>query len=988
MFKRLFVLAGVLALLALPAFPQTNPTGTLSGKVLDPQGLPVPGATVSADSPALQGIRSTTTSVNGDYIIPFLPPGDYVISVELSGFGTIKQPTRIVIGQTVTVDATLAPATVTETVQVTAESPADFGQKATVATNFKAALIEQLPLQRTLQAAAALTPGVESSGPQGALVISGAPSFENVYMINGVVVQDNIRSTPFNLFIEDALQETTTTIASVSAEYGRFGGGVVNAITKSGGNEFSGSFRTTFENDKWTALTPYPNDRRTNDKIPTYEATLGGPILKDKLWFFGATRLRDFKETLTTGFTFLNYAHELNEKRYEGKLTFSPTTKHTFKGAYTWIDNAENGNKFSTIMDLASLVNRTLPQKLLSLNYTGILRPNFFMELQYSSRKFSFENSGSTFTDLIQGTLLLDRSRNNARYNSPTFCGVCGPETRDNNDFIVKGSYFLSTQSTGSHNLVAGLDMFDDKRKVNNHQSGSDYRVYTTSSILQPDGTVIPVIAPSTTFIRWTPIFENSLGNRFRTWSVFLNDSWTLDKNFSFNLGLRWDKNDGKDASGNAVIKDSAWSPRLSVTWDPKGDGEWTLNASYSKYVTSIANGIGDSQSVGGIPATIDFDYLGPAVNTGNPANPVPTDQALQTLWDWFFANGGTNRPTRGAPSIPGVTTQIQDTLASPNVKEFVLGASRRLGSKGLARIDAVYRKYGDFYAQRTDLSTGKVTDAQGNVFDLAIVENAASGDLKRTYKALNFQVSYRVQQHLTLGGNYSLANTNGNVDGETGPSGPVTAGIYNFPEYFDPSWSFPIGDLLTDVHHRLRAWTIWRLPVSQSLGNFDLSGLYYFNTGTPYGSSGSVNTRPYVTNPGYQNPPATETYYFEPRDTYRMENLHRFDLALNWAHKIGIGNAEIFFRGRVLNVFNRDALTNATGGAERTGEAGCGTGGCINLTINTANNNTSLLPFNPFTETPVEGVNWSKGSSFGQATSRFAYQYPRSYDFSIGFRF
>jgi hypothetical protein len=987
MLKRLFVLSGALALLALPAFPQTNPTGTISGKILDQQGLAVPGAVVSVESPVLQGTRSATTSTNGDYIIPFLPPGDYTVSVEMSGFGTVKEPARVVIGQTITIDASLAVSTLTETVEVTAEANADFGQKAQVATNFKAELIEKLPLLRTFQAAAALTPGVESTGPQGALIISGAPSFQNVYMINGVVVQDNIRSTPLNLFIEDALQETTTTIASISAEYGRFGGGVVNAITKSGGNEFSGSFRLSFENDKWRALTPYPNDSRSNDTIPTYEATLGGPVLKDKLWFFGATRLRDFQETRTTGFTFINYDRQLNEKRYEAKLTFSPTTKHTLKGAYTWIDNAENGNSFSTIMDRASLVNRTLPQKLLSLNYTGILRPDFFVELQYSSRKFSFENSGSTFTDLVQGTLLLDRSRNNARYNSPTFCGVCGPEQRDNNDFIVKGSYFLSTQSAGSHNLVAGLDVFDDKRLSNNHQSGSDYRVFTTSAILQGE-TVIPVIEPNTTFIRWTPIFENSQGNRFRTSSVFLNDSWTLDKNFSFNLGLRWDKNDGKDASGNAVVKDSALSPRLSVTWDPKGDGEWTVNASYSKYVTSIANGVGDSQSVGGIPATIDFDYLGPAVNTGNPANPVPTDQALQTLWDWFFANGGTNRPTRGAPDIPGVTTQIQDTLASPNVKEFVLGASRRLGSRGLARLDGVYRRYGDFYAQRRDTSTGKVTDDQGNVFDLAIVENAANGDLERKYKALNFQISYRVHDRLTLGGNYSLADTKGNVDGETGPGGPTTALIYDFPEYFDPSWTFPVGNLATDIRHRARTWAIWRLPVASSLGSFDLSGIYFFNTGTPYGSAGNVNTRPYVTNPGYENPPATRVYYFEPRDTYRTENLHRVDLALNWAHRIGIKNAEVFFRGRVLNVFNRDALTNQTGGGERTGDAGCGTGGCINTTINTNNNNSSLVRFNPFTETPVEGVNWSKGSSFGQATSRFAYQYPRSYDFSVGFRF
>jgi hypothetical protein len=983
--NRLFVLAGALVLLALPAFPQTNPTGTISGKIVDQQGLAVPGAQVTVQSPVLQGTRSATSSVNGDYIIPFLPPGDYTVTIEMSGFGTVQSPARVAIGQTATIDASLALSTVTETVEVTAESTADFGQKAQVSTNFKQELIEKLPLGRTFQAAALLTPGVQNTGPQGALAISGAMSYQNLFMINGVTVQDNIRSTPFNLFIEDALQETTTTTAAVSAEFGRFGGGVVNAITKSGGNEFSGSFRLTFENDDWTALTPYPGDKRSDDVIPTYEATLGGPILKDKLWFFGATRLRDFREARQTTTTLIDYDRQLNEKRYEGKLTFSPTTKHTFKGAYSWIDSAEDGNVFGNIMDIASVVNRTLPQRLLSLNYTGIVSPSFFVEAQYSSRSFKFENSGSQFTDPIKGTLLLDQSRGNNRYNSPTFCGVCGPEGRDNQNVVLKASYFLSTASAGSHNLVGGVDVFDDKRKVNNHQSGSDYRIFTTSAIIQGE-TLFPVL-DSRSFIRWTPIFEESQGNRFRTWSFFLNDAWTLDKHWSFNAGLRYDKNDGQDASGNEVVKDAAWSPRLAATFDPKGDGTWTASASYAKYVTAIANSVGDSAAAGGQPATIDFDYLGPTVNTGSPANPLPTDQALQILWDWFNANGGTNRPIRGTPSVPGVNFQVGDRLSSPNVQEFTLGLSRRLGTRGLVRVDGVFRTYGEFYALQRDLSTGKVQDQFGRSFDLGIYGNV-NEPLERKYKGVNAQLSYRPIDALNIGANYTLSKTEGNFDGETGASGPGASGILSYPEYFETDWNLSYGNLVTDVRHRARLFGTWRLPLSPSIGNFDLGGIYIFNSGAPYAVSGLVDTRPYVTNPGYATPPASQTYWFQARDFYQVEDLHRVDLSLNWARRIGIRKAEIFFRGRVLNVFNRDAFTNATGGAERTGEAGCGTGGCIDTTILTNRTDSTLARFNPFTETPVEGVNWKKGTAFGNANSRYAYQYPRSFDFSIGFRF
>ena len=96
-----------------------------------------------------------------------------------------------------------------------------------------------------------------------------------------------------------------------------------------------------------------------------------------------------------------------------------------------------------------------------------------------------------------------------------------------------------------------------------------------------------------------------------------------------------------------------------------------------------------------------------------------------------------------------------------------------------------------------------------------------------------------------------------------------------------------------------------------------------------------------------------------------------------------------MFFRGTIINVFNRDELTNFAGGAlPGSGQTGCGTSGCINLTVQTNANASSLARFNPFTDTPVEGVNWRKGATFGQATSRFAYQTPRTYQFSVGLRF
>jgi outer membrane receptor protein involved in Fe transport len=640
-------------------------------------------------------------------------------------------------------------------------------------------------------------------------------------------------------------------------------------------------------------------------------------------------------------------------------------------------------------MDFDSLVNgRATPQQLISANYTGIVSPKFFVEGQYSRRNFTFVHSGSLFTDPVKGTLLIDQSRNNARYNSPTFCGVCDDEKRDNQNVTAKATYFASTGSLGAHNVVVGFDLFDDKRFANNHQSGSDFRVLTTSAIIQ--GTTLFPVLDDRTIIRWTPILVGSEGNRFRTYSGFINDAWSLNRHVSFNLGLRYDKNSGVDSQGGAVVKDSAISPRVSATFDPKGDGAWTFNAAYAKYVAAIANSIGDSGSAGGQPATIDFTYLGPPVNTGNPSNPVPIDAALTTLFGWFDASGGTNRTTRGAPSIPGLNVRINESLKSPNSREFTLGATRRLGSRGSVRVDGIYRKFQDFYITRIDQTTGKVQDQFGRNFDLGLVQN--NNDLRRTYRGVNFQISYRPTARLGLSGNYTLGELKGNAEGENGGSGPTTATnqIIRYPEYYVPSWNFTEGDLNADVRHKARMWATYDVPMPSVVGSLTVGVLQYFNTGTPYGAQGTVDTRPFVAgNPlGYASPPATVNYYFTPRDAFHMDKLWRTDLALTYAHKLGVKKSELFARFTTVNLFNRHGLTNFWGGTNSELDLGCGTGGCISTTVQTNANVSTIPAFNPFTAQPVEGVNWRKAATFGQPTSRFAYQTPRTIQFAVGLRF
>src|SRR6185369_5126119 len=132
-----------------------------------------------------------------------------------------------------------------------------FVETAQVATNFNQELIANLPTARDINATMMLAPSVHPTGPSGSYSIAGAQTFENLFLVNGVTVNENLRGQAYDLYIEDAIQETTVATAGVSAEYGRFGGGVVNIITKSGGNMFSGSFRDTLNNDKWRKKTPF-----------------------------------------------------------------------------------------------------------------------------------------------------------------------------------------------------------------------------------------------------------------------------------------------------------------------------------------------------------------------------------------------------------------------------------------------------------------------------------------------------------------------------------------------------------------------------------------------------------------------------------------------------------------------------------------------------------------------------------------------------------
>ena len=175
-------------------------------------------------------------------------------------------------------------------------------------------------------------------------------------------------------------------------------------------------------------------------------------------------------------------------------------------------------------------------------------------------------------------------------------------------------------------------------------------------------------------------------------------------------------------------------------------------------------------------------------------------------MFDWFNANGGPTLPLTGSPSVRGVTPQvIGGSLDSPYVWEYATGVNRQFGSRAAVRADFVYRDYGGFYVQRVDTTTGAAVDTrsfapasvQGRAYDLALLENDNDGLLNRQYTGLSLQAQYRAGTRFDFGGNYTISRAWGNVEGETVPNGPITAGtsgreaVFSYPEYRG-EWNYP----------------------------------------------------------------------------------------------------------------------------------------------------------------------------------------------------
>lgn len=971
--RRAFVLS-VLLVFALTTRAQT--TASLTGIVKANE--PLAAARVVVTSPSLQGERATLTGPTGAYSFAALPPGPYKIRVSYDGFRTTEQRATLELGQTTRADITLRTG-MEDSITVYPETSPEVYEPQ-IATTLTLREIDRLPVQRNQLATAQLAPGVNGNTlSNGVLSISGGPGYDNLVLINGVVVNENTRGQMRPMYVEDAIQETTVLTGAVSAEYGRFTGGVVNTITRSGGELWSGSVRDSLSNPSWSAQSPAREEREDNLNH-VFEATLGGSISHDRLWLFTAGRWAKndtARQTIaipagpgSSASTPISYTESNDQKRFEGKLTGRVSASHSVVASYFGIDTATENSRFTNnVYDLASLTERNDPDSLAAIRYDGVFGPNVLVEAQLARRTMGL-SSGATATDLINGTVLMDRANSNARFNSPSLCAICEDEQRDNTDILVKAHAFLD-RGLGTHDVVAGIDRFEEQHLLDEHQSGSDFALFVSRAQFK-DGVIYPVITPTNqngggTFIRWMPVNVAARDSHLRTDSIFINDTWNLTPHWMISAGARYDRNRAEDADGSIAANDRRVSPRLAVQYDLAANGRHRVNATYAEYASRVADSIATSNQLAGSAAAIDFAYRGPQINSTSLT--VPLAEALRMVFDYFNnTQGGVanrnaqNLRANGSRDVPGYSTYFDGTLSTPYVREYTVGYGTEFLYNGFARVDFVSRDWRDFYAFNIDRDTRHVTTPLGIPVDLALVRN--TNDLERTYRGVHLQMRYAIR-HFDAGVHYTWSKLRGNDDGETatGPSANIVPSLY-YPEFMSYAQNNPIGYLRGDQRHRARAW------VGYTRGAFSASVLQTFDSGLAYSISGAINVAPYATNAGYASIP-NGRYFFSERGALRTDDVTSTNLALRWQQAV-LG-VQLFIQGDLLNVFNEDAIADPNR---------LGTG------VSTSANSTSLQPFNPRTTTPVLGVHYSLAANFGQALNNMAYQTPRTTRVSVGVRF
>ncbi len=898
-----YVAAAVLAATA-PAFAQGEQAGAIRGRLASADGLSLPGVTVTVTSPALQGTRSTAADVNGVYVVNGLPPGEYEAKYELSGFTTAVRRVTVPLGSTLVVDLQMALEGVRENVEVKAGPPAPVATPAGAA-NLRLDDTRKLPVGRTPFLMAELSAGLTDNTPNNnQLSLGGGVAYDTLFLVDGVDVNDNVLAQPNGLYIDDGIEEVQVLSSGVSAEYGRFAGGVVNVVTKSGSNVFAGGFRTNFSNSAWSAETPREDAlkvKRASKLSPTYEAVVGGPIVHDRVWFFGGTSIARSTTSGLFSQTNVPFTSENNNTRYEGKLTGTVAPGHTLQGSY--IDS--NTELVQPAIPAASIDPHTMttpktPNRLAVATWRGVVAGKMFATAQYSQKSWKLTEQGNTSTNVFDSPFLTRGVLGvpgGLQYNAPYFDST-DPESRNNRQATASVSYLASGRHTGSHELKSGFEYFVATRRTGNSQTSTGYVFQTDYKVdaanhpaLDANGRMIPRFVPGNSRLQtWMPVRGAVID--VTTTSAFVTDHWTAGPRWTFDLGARFEHAATDATEQTQKVSANTVMPRLAANYAVTSDGRTVAQATYGHY-SGTYNGVQFSRnSMAGNPDRLVGSYIGPL---GEGADFAP---------GFDPANYATI-----AGSFPTANVFFDDNLSSPTTRELTLSLGRDFGHDLWARGRYVRRQATDFVEDYITIDGGKTTVVQDGVnfgvFDNAVYRNSSAP--KRNYDAIDFQSGWRHDAALNVSGQWTVQLRNdGNFEGEASNNPAIPSLIGDYPELYVGDRSFPMGHLDDFQRHKVRLWGVYALEMHR-FGRLDLAPMYRYNSGKTFSYAAAavaLTPQQLAKDPGYARVPTSQPVFFGERGAGQFPGYALVDFAATWSVPVA-RSLRPWVKVEVLNALN-----------------------------------------------------------------------------------
>ena len=627
-------LALAVALGASQAYAQgggASSTGSISGQVADDSGGVLPGVTVTATSPAQMGTLTAVTNEEGIYRFPSVPPGEYKVQFELAGFNTmVREGIRVTLGFNAAVNVKLGVATLQETVTVSGESPVVDTSATRVQTNFDQEKLASIPNARDMWSLLSTTPSVtlnrvdvggNTAGTQTTYFAYGY-SGQNRPLIEGINTTEGTSGAGFYLDY-GSFEEVFIGAAGNSAEMPN-PGVITQFVSKSGGNDLSLNLYYDYENEKFQGrnLAPeqiQPNTaiRRDGNRLEGYynlNLGVGGPIVRDKVWFFGGYLNQQNKVAAPPSGSILDgTVFRTKLFNYTGKATYQMNQNNKFigyiqHGTKQQPNRTDNTNRIASPIHLTadSTVLQDSPSWVYKGEWNGTLGQNMFAEFRAGQFGYDFG---------------LDSNTNDIRYEDLATRQVVGGGRqwlllRRRNQFTGSVSYFKDNLLGGSHNFKFGGEFLNETGNTQWPQGYRDNVVhYTTNG------------APTAVRLWAAP---SSAQNGLDTISAFVTDTWTIDK-LTLNIGARYDRYNvflpeqtheaGRFfptaqtfAAVDSVVTFNHIAPRLGATYDLFGDGKTVLKANWGIF------------------------YFNPGVSLADAVNPNTADQYSD--WTWIDRNG------------------------------------------------------------------------------------------------------------------------------------------------------------------------------------------------------------------------------------------------------------------------------------------------------------------------------------------------------------